>query len=72
MAPSLRRFSCALAIVILFAAALVPAQQSTLTPDQRARRIALEAELQSLATIERKVMKPIEIVRIKAVAARRG
>jgi predicted acyl esterase len=59
MAASLRRFSCALAVSIVLAATLLPAQQGALPPDQRARRHSLEAELQSLAVVERKVMMPM-------------
>jgi putative CocE/NonD family hydrolase len=50
-----------LAIVVSAAGAatMVRAQQGTLTAEQRAQRWALENELQSLATVDRKVMVPM-------------
>ncbi len=59
MTPTARRFSLALAASLALATTLLPAQQGTLTAEQRARRVALERELQSIAVVERKVMMPM-------------
>jgi predicted acyl esterase len=55
-----RRFSFCLAAAVLCLSSLVPAQQGgTLSPAEQQRRHDLEAELQSIAIVERKVMMPM-------------
>jgi putative CocE/NonD family hydrolase len=46
-------------IVIVCLTALLPAQQSGLSPAEQQRRFDLENELQSIAIVERKVMMPM-------------
>jgi hypothetical protein len=59
MHNSIRRFTFALATALVVAAALLPAQQGTMTPADRQRRIDMEQELQSIAVVDRKVMVPM-------------
>jgi putative CocE/NonD family hydrolase len=60
MLPRSRPFALAVLIPFVAAAALVSAQRGgQMTDEQRARRWELEKELQSIATIERKVMMPM-------------
>jgi putative CocE/NonD family hydrolase len=55
-----RRFVLAAGLAILAASAAGVAQRGgSLTDDQRARRLETENELQSLATVQRKVMMPM-------------
>ena len=56
----LRRFSIAVTVAMAIATAVVPAQQGTLTPAEQQRRKDLEAELQDLAIVERRVMIPMK------------
>ena len=56
----LRRFSIALTVAMAIATAVVPAQQGTLSPAEQQRRKDLEAELQDLAIVERRVMIPMK------------
>jgi len=56
----LRRFSVAVTVAMAIATAVVPAQQGTLTPAEQQRRKDLEAELQDLAIVERRVMIPMK------------
>ena len=51
MTPFTRRFSVALAAVLIAASTVMPAQQGTLTPAEQQRRIDLERELQSIAVV---------------------
>jgi uncharacterized protein len=60
MTPFTRRFSVALAAVLIAASTVMPAQQGTLTPAEQQRRIDLERELQSIAVVERRVMIPMK------------
>jgi hypothetical protein len=48
------------ALVVLAASALVPAQQGTLSPAERQRRLDLERELQDIAIVERRMMIPMK------------
>jgi putative CocE/NonD family hydrolase len=59
MTKSIRILTLPLLVAAAGAATMVRAQQSALTPDQRAQRWAVENELQSVATVERKVMVPM-------------
>jgi len=54
-----RRLLVATALSILTASVIVPAQRGGLAPDQTAKRWELERELQSLASVDRKVMMPM-------------
>jgi hypothetical protein len=54
-----RRLTCVLALVLLCSTVLVPAQQPGLLPAEQQRRFDLEAELQSIAIVERKIMMPM-------------
>ena len=54
-----RRLPWALVLVIVCFTALLPAQQSGLSPAEQQRRFDLENELQSIAIVERKVMMPM-------------
>ncbi|MGE0811801.1 MAG: CocE/NonD family hydrolase [Vicinamibacterales bacterium] len=54
-----RRFVLALAVAWIAFGAALPAQQGTLSPAEQQRRRDLEAELQSIAIVERKVMMPM-------------
>jgi len=56
MQISTRRLVLAFAVAFVAATALLPAQQGTLTPADRQRRIDQETELQSIAVVDRKVM----------------
>src|SRR5258708_2563156 len=47
------------ACAAMIAAVRVNAQQGTLTPAQREQRVQTEKELESVATIDRKVMMPM-------------
>jgi putative CocE/NonD family hydrolase len=53
------RFTSALIVSLVSLTALVPAQQSGLSPAEQQRRFDLENELQSIAIVERKVMMPM-------------
>lgn len=55
----LRRFAFAVTVALAIATAVVPAQQGTLTPADQQRRKDLEAELQNIAVVERRVMIPM-------------
>jgi putative CocE/NonD family hydrolase len=55
----MKRLTLALTVSLVSVTALLPAQQSGLSPDERQRRFDLENELQSVATVERKVMMPM-------------
>src|SRR5262245_35872996 len=60
MNTSTRRFILATIAAVVAAAGIVGAQQGgTLTAQQKQQRIDTEAELQSLAVVERKVMMPM-------------
>src|SRR5438552_204759 len=59
MKTSTRRIVLAIVVAVGAAATLARAQQGTLTAEQRARRLDMEKELQSLAIVERKVMMPM-------------
>ena len=59
MKTSTRRIVLAIVVAVGAAATLAHAQQGTLTAEQRARRLDMEKELQSLAIVERKVMMPM-------------
>ena len=59
MQTSTRRLALAFAVAFVAATALLPAQQGTLTPADRQRRIDQETELQSIAVVDRKVMIPM-------------
>ena len=59
MKTSTRRVVLAIVVAVGAAATLAHAQQGTLTAEQRARRLDMEKELQSLAIVERKVMMPM-------------
>ena len=73
-----QRFLVAVTTAVLVASVLLPAQQGTLTPADRQRRIALEQELQDIAIVERRVMIPMrdgvrlatDIYRPKAAAGK--
>src|SRR5262245_27091237 len=54
-----RRLIVAVLVALSGAAAFVRAQQSTLTAQQKQQRLDTEAELQSLAVVDRKVMMPM-------------
>ena len=54
-----RRIFWATTVAVILAAAMLPAQQATMTPADQQRRRDLEAELQSIAIVERKVMMPM-------------
>src|SRR5262245_59756458 len=53
------RFTSSLIVIVVSFTALVPAQQSALSPAAQQRRFDLENELQSIAIVERKVMMPM-------------
>jgi predicted acyl esterase len=55
-----RRFVVTLTTAVLAAAAVLPAQQGTLTTAEPQRRFDLERELQSIAIVERRVMIPMK------------
>ncbi|MCC7178615.1 MAG: CocE/NonD family hydrolase [Acidobacteria bacterium] len=56
----LSRFTFALAVAVVLVTTTLPAQQfGTLSPAEVQRRKDLEAELQSIAVVERKVMMPM-------------
>jgi predicted acyl esterase len=55
-----RRLISAFSIAVLLATIPLPAQQGTLTPAEQQRRKDLEAELQSIAVVERRVMIPMK------------
>ncbi len=57
---TLQRFAVALTAAVVLATALLPAQQGTLTPAEMQRRRDLEAELQQIAVVERRVMIPMK------------
>ena len=59
MKTSTRRIVLAIVVAVGAAATLAHAQQGTLTAEQRARRLDMEKELQSLAIVERKLMMPM-------------
>ena len=56
----LRRLTWATAAAVMLAAAILPAQQGTLTPAEQQRRKDLEAKLQTIAVVERRVMIPMK------------
>ena len=58
--PTLRRLAFAVTVTVAIATAVVPAQQGTLTPAEQQRRKDLEAELQDVAVVERRVMIPMK------------
>ena len=69
-----RVFNLTFAVALLFVAAtpLFAQRGSGLTDDQKARRWALENELQSIAIVERKVMMPMrDGIRVQADIYRR-
>ena len=49
-----------LTAALVLCIAVLPAQQGTLTPAEQQRRKDLEAELQSIAIVERRVMIPMK------------
>ena len=55
-----QRFAVGLTAAVVLATALLPAQQGTLTPADMQRRRDLEAELQQIAVVERRVMIPMK------------
>ena len=55
----LHRLALAVTVAMAIATAVVPAQQGTLTPAEQQRRKDLEAELQDIAIVERRVMVPM-------------
>ena len=57
---TLRRLAFAVTAAIALATAVLPAQQGTLTPVEQQRRKDLEAELQNIAIVERRVMIPMK------------
>jgi len=60
MASFPRRLVLGTMVAVVFAGtALVVAQRGPLQPDQAARRVDMEKELQSIAVVERKVMMPM-------------
>src|SRR5262245_18107642 len=59
MSRTLRHLVLATVAATITAGAIVGAQQGTLTAQQRQQRIDTEAELQSLAVVDRKVMVPM-------------
>ena len=60
MSRSVRRVLIATAMaVVLAGTSLVVAQRGGFTPEQAARRVDMEKELQSVAVVERKVMMPM-------------
>ncbi len=54
------RLTVAVTIGLALATAVLPAQQGTLTPAEQQRRTDLEAELQNIAIVERRVMIPMK------------
>ena len=54
-----RRLAWATTTAVMLAAAILPAQQATLTPAEQQRRKDLEAKLQDIAVVERRVMIPM-------------
>src|SRR5215472_8796925 len=62
MTALVRRLGLAAALTLMAAVVILRAQHGGaggLTPEQRARRLEMENELQSLAVVERKVMMPM-------------
>jgi predicted acyl esterase len=57
---TLRRFTFAITLAVAAATAVLPAQQATLSPAEQQRRKDLEAELQDIAIVERRVMIPMK------------
>ena len=55
-----QRFAVGLTAAVVLATALLPAQQATLTPAEQQRRRDLEAKLQDIAVVERRVMIPMK------------
>src|SRR5687767_5405246 len=55
-----RRFAAVFTAAVALAAALLSAQQGTLTPAEQQRRKDLEARLQEIAVVERRVMIPMK------------
>ena len=77
---TLQRFAAGLTTAVVLFIAVLPAQQATLPPAEQQRRKDLEAELQSIAIVERRVMIPMkdgvrlatDIYRPKDVAGPQG
>src|SRR6186997_2725180 len=57
---TLRRLTFAITLAVAAATAVLPAQQATLSPAEQQRRKDLEAELQDIAIVERRVMIPMK------------
>ena len=55
-----RRLAWATTAAVILAAAILSAQQGTLTPAEQQRRKDLEAKLQDIAVVERRVMIPMK------------
>ena len=55
-----RRFAVALTVAFALFTSVLPAQQVTLTPAETQRRRDLEARLQEIAVVERRVMIPMK------------
>ena len=55
-----RRLAWATTASVILAAAILSAQQGTLTPAEQQRRKDLEAKLQDIAVVERRVMIPMK------------
>src|SRR4030095_8838072 len=55
-----RRLAWATTVAIILAGSFLPAQQGTLTPAEQQRRKDLEAKLQDIAVVERRVMIPMK------------
>ena len=58
--PTLRRLVFAVTVAMALATAVMPAQQGTLSAADQQRRKDLEAELQNIAIVERRVMIPMK------------
>ena len=56
----IRRLTWATLAAVMLATSLLPAQQGTLTPADQQRRKDLEAKLQDIAVVERRVMIPMK------------
>src|SRR5262245_11353523 len=57
---TLRRFAVALTAAFALFTSVLPAQQGTMTPADMQRRRDLEARLQQIAVVERRVMIPMK------------
>ncbi len=56
---NVRRFTIAFTVALAVGTAVLPGQQGTLAPAEQQRRKDLEAELQDIAVVERRVMIPM-------------